>query len=376
MIASRLVTSQVWLITGSQSMYGQDILDQVADQSRQIAERLDGEQRDPGRGPLAARRHRAPTRSRGCSAKRTPAADCIGVIAWMHTFSPAKMWIRGLKTLHKPLLHLHTQFGVELPWHSIDMDFMNLNQAAHGDREFGYIQSRLSTSRKTIAGHVSDPQHPRADRFMGARGARPRRVVDAEGRAIRRQHARCRRHRGRQGRGRSALRGVDRHLRRQRPGRGRRAGAAGGRRQAGRRVRAHLPGGPRVAARRRPARVAAAWRADRARPAEVPAGWRIPRVHHELRGSRRAASAAGAGRAALDGRRLRVRRRGRLEDRDDAAHGQGDGRGPARWHLVHGGLHLRPDRGPRAHPRGAHARGLPEHRRRRPDAGDPSAGDR
>ena len=83
--------------------------------------------------------------------------DCIGVIAWMHTFSPAKMWIRGLKTLHKPLLHLHTQFGVELPWHSIDMDFMNLNQAAHGDREFGYIQSRLSTSRKTIAGHVSDP---------------------------------------------------------------------------------------------------------------------------------------------------------------------------------------------------------------------------
>ena len=67
------------------------------------------------------------------------------------------MWIRGLKTLHKPLLHLHTQFGVELPWHSIDMDFMNLNQAAHGDREFGYIQSRLSTSRKTIAGHVSDP---------------------------------------------------------------------------------------------------------------------------------------------------------------------------------------------------------------------------
>jgi L-arabinose isomerase len=86
--------------------------------------------------------------------------ECIGVIAWMHTFSPAKMWIRGLKTLRKPLLHLHTQFGVELPWHSIDMDFMNLNQAAHGDREFGYIQSRLSTPRKTIAGHVSD-EHTR-----------------------------------------------------------------------------------------------------------------------------------------------------------------------------------------------------------------------
>src|SRR4029453_1015334 len=80
----------------------------------------------------------------------------MGVIAWMPTFSPAKMWIRGLRALQKPLLHLHTQFGVELPWDSIDMDFMNLNQAAHGDREFGYIQSRLSTSRKTVAGHVSD----------------------------------------------------------------------------------------------------------------------------------------------------------------------------------------------------------------------------
>ena len=75
-------------------------------------------------------------------------------IAWMHTFSPAKMWIAGLDALHKPLLHLHTQANVELPWATIDMDFMNLNQAAHGDREFGYIQSRLGVPRKTVAGHV------------------------------------------------------------------------------------------------------------------------------------------------------------------------------------------------------------------------------
>ncbi len=156
MIASRLVTSQVWLITGSQSMYGQDILDQVADQSRQIAERLDASSEIP----VEVRWLPVVTSSDEIArvlGEANASPDCIGVIAWMHTFSPAKMWIRGLKTLHKPLLHLHTQFGVELPWQSIDMDFMNLNQAAHGDREFGYIQSRLSTSRKTIAGHVGDP---------------------------------------------------------------------------------------------------------------------------------------------------------------------------------------------------------------------------
>ena len=157
MIASRLVSSQVWLITGSQSMYGQDILDQVADQSRQIAERLGASSEIP----VEVRWVPVVTSSDEIArvlGEANASPDCIGVIAWMHTFSPAKMWIRGLKTLHKPLLHLHTQFGVELPWQSIDMDFMNLNQAAHGDREFGYIQSRLSTSRKTIAGHVSDPR--------------------------------------------------------------------------------------------------------------------------------------------------------------------------------------------------------------------------
>ncbi len=157
MIASRQVTSQVWLITGSQSMYGQDILDQVADQSRQIAERLDGSAEIPVEVRWMPVVTDTDSIARVLSEANTSAA-CIGVIAWMHTFSPAKMWIRGLKTLQKPLLHLHTQFGVELPWSSIDMDFMNLNQAAHGDREFGYIQSRLSQPRKTIAGHISDPE--------------------------------------------------------------------------------------------------------------------------------------------------------------------------------------------------------------------------
>ncbi|CAN7307280.1 L-arabinose isomerase [Mycolicibacterium frederiksbergense] len=157
MIASRLATSQVWLITGSQSLYGPDVLNQVADQSRQIAERLDGSSEIP----VEVRWLPVVTDAEQIArvlGDANAAPECVGVIAWMHTFSPAKMWIRGLKSLRKPLLHLHTQFGVELPWQTIDMDFMNLNQAAHGDREFGYIQSRLSTSRKTIAGHVSDPR--------------------------------------------------------------------------------------------------------------------------------------------------------------------------------------------------------------------------
>jgi L-arabinose isomerase len=82
---------------------------------------------------------------------------CVGVVAWMHTFSPAKMWIAGLTALRKPLLHLHTQFNRDLPWPEIDMDFMNLNQSAHGDREFGFIGTRMRLRRKTIVGHWSDP---------------------------------------------------------------------------------------------------------------------------------------------------------------------------------------------------------------------------
>ena len=79
--------------------------------------------------------------------------NCIGIIAWMHTFSPAKMWIGGLKILQKPLMHLHTQFNRDIPWESIDMDFMNLNQSAHGDREFGFIMARMRLNRKIVVGH-------------------------------------------------------------------------------------------------------------------------------------------------------------------------------------------------------------------------------
>ncbi|CUR58370.1 L-arabinose isomerase [metagenome] len=147
---------EVWLLTGSQRLYGNETLEQVAAQSQCIAEQL----RDEAGIPLdvvwkpvlldAESIHRQMLEANGSSA-------CVGVIAWMHTFSPAKMWIAGLDALAKPLLHLHTQAAMELPWSTIDMDFMNLNQAAHGDREFGYIQSRLGIARKTIAGHIDSP---------------------------------------------------------------------------------------------------------------------------------------------------------------------------------------------------------------------------
>lgn len=147
---------EIWFLTGSQSLYGDDTLRQVAEQSRRIAEEL-------------AARPEVTVRLRWREVLTTTDAirremldanaddSCVGVVAWMHTFSPAKMWINGLEALRKPLLHLHTQVNVDLPWDTIDMDFMNLNQAAHGDREFGYIQARLGVARKTVAGHVSDP---------------------------------------------------------------------------------------------------------------------------------------------------------------------------------------------------------------------------
>jgi len=140
----------IWFLTGSQGLYGEDTLRQVAEQSQRIAEAL----------PVPVEWKPVLTDAaaiRRIMLEANADDSCAGVIAWMHTFSPAKMWIAGLDALRKPLLHLHTQANVELPWSSIDMDFMNLNQAAHGDREFGHIQTRLGVPRKTVAGHVSDP---------------------------------------------------------------------------------------------------------------------------------------------------------------------------------------------------------------------------
>lgn len=147
---------EIWFLTGSQGLYGEDTLRQVAEQSQEVARAL-GEADD-----IPVRVVWKPVLTSADAIRRVALeanADdaCVGLIAWMHTFSPAKMWIAGLDALRTPLLHLHTQANRSLPWAELDMDFMNLNQAAHGDREFGYIQSRLGVARSTVAGHVSDP---------------------------------------------------------------------------------------------------------------------------------------------------------------------------------------------------------------------------
>jgi L-arabinose isomerase len=146
----------VWFLTGSQHLYGSEILQQVAEQSQLIVDTLNNQ--DAVTISIAFK----PVLTDAAAIRRvmidaTSDDDCLGVIAWMHTFSPAKMWIAGLDALRKPLLHLHTQANRDLPWSTIDMDFMNLNQAAHGDREFGFIQTRMGVTRKTVAGHVTDP---------------------------------------------------------------------------------------------------------------------------------------------------------------------------------------------------------------------------
>ncbi|GAA3614888.1 L-arabinose isomerase [Microlunatus ginsengisoli] len=145
-----------WFLTGSQGLYGPETLAQVEQQSRAVVEALN----DAGTLPVPVEWKPVLTDSAAIHAIIMAAnadPDCIGLIAWMHTFSPAKMWITGLDALKTPFLHLHTQANVSLPWAEIDMDFMNLNQAAHGDREFGFITARLGVPRTIVAGHVSDP---------------------------------------------------------------------------------------------------------------------------------------------------------------------------------------------------------------------------
>lgn len=151
-----LAGSEVWFLTGSQNLYGEETLRQVAEQSAEVVRTLQESSEIPVRVVFK-------DVLKDSESIRRAALDAnsddkvIGLIAWMHTFSPAKMWIRGLTELNKPLLHLHTQANEALPWADIDFDFMNLNQAAHGDREFGYIQSRMGVARKTVVGHVSNP---------------------------------------------------------------------------------------------------------------------------------------------------------------------------------------------------------------------------
>jgi L-arabinose isomerase len=147
---------EVWLVAGSQDLYGDSALRQVDEHAGEIARALDEAGTIPVR-VVSKPVLRNPESIRALCLEANAAERCVGLVAWMHTFSPAKMWIAGLARLQKPLLHLHTQFSRDLPWAEIDMDFMNLHQSAHGDREFGFIQTRMGLGRKTVVGHWADP---------------------------------------------------------------------------------------------------------------------------------------------------------------------------------------------------------------------------
>jgi L-arabinose isomerase len=161
----------VWFLTGSQHLYGPETLKQVDEDSKHIVEGLNGQGGLPVTlifKPVLKTPEEITAALRDADASE----DCIGVVAWMHTFSPAKMWIKGLTRLKKPLCHLHTQFNRDIPWSTIDMDFMNLNQSAHGDREFGFICARLRKSRKVIVGHWQEKQvHEKLSVWMRAAAA-------------------------------------------------------------------------------------------------------------------------------------------------------------------------------------------------------------
>ena len=148
---------EAWFVTGSQHLYGEETLKQVASHSEEIARTLEASETLPVRivfKPVLT----TPDAIKQLCLEANNDNKCIGIIAWMHTFSPAKMWIAGLKSLQKPMCHLHTQYNRDIPWSTIDMDFMNLNQSAHGGREFGFINTRMRLNRKVIVGHWQEAE--------------------------------------------------------------------------------------------------------------------------------------------------------------------------------------------------------------------------
>jgi L-arabinose isomerase len=159
---------EIWFVTGSQHLYGSETLKQVDAHSKQIADALHNSSKIPVKvvfKPVLT----TPDAIYNVCMEANASKNCIGLITWMHTFSPAKMWIGGLKALQKPFVHLHTQFNRDIPWSDIDMDFMNLNQSAHGGREFGFIGTRLRINRKVVVGHwQEDDVHEKLGVWMRA----------------------------------------------------------------------------------------------------------------------------------------------------------------------------------------------------------------
>ena len=365
---------ECWFLTGSQALYGEETLHQVAEQSRQIVTMLaDGPE-------ISIRLVWKPVLTGADEIRRicldaSASDNCVGVIAWMHTFSPAKAWIAGLEALRKPLLHFHTQVNVSLPWDQIDMDFMNLNQAAHGDREFGYIETRMGVLRKTVAGHASRSGGPVTDRgvepgrardWHAAQGLRMARFGDnmrdvavTEGDKVEAQI--------KLGVSVNAygvndlVAAVDARL-------------YGGGRRDRRRIRAtsttSSPSSPSAARGTNRCATPPGSRSGCGRFLDD-GGFSAFTTNFEDLGGLRQLPGIAVQRLMADG--YGFGGGGRLEDSRAAPDLQGDGRRPARGNLIHGGLHVPSRAGGAQGPRRAHARGVPEHRGRHADLRDPPA---
>ncbi len=213
----KLKSLEVWFVTGSQHLYGPETLKAVAKHSQEIAKALNAAAAIPVKVVFKPVMVSPDAITELCQAANN-AANCIGLITWCHTFSPSKMWINGLKQLRKPIAHLHTQYNRDIPWSTIDMDFMNMNQAAHGDREHGFIMSRLRMNRKVVVGFW---QEAAVQAKLGAWARAAAAWHDWQGaqvRPLRRQHARSGGDRRRQGRRADEVRFLRQHLRRRRPG--------------------------------------------------------------------------------------------------------------------------------------------------------------
>src|ERR1700728_170842 len=155
MTAKAFEALELWFVAGSHELYGEAALAEVDADAREVAAGLNAADQLPVRvvhRPVVS----SPSAIRDLCIQANSADSCVGLIVWMHTFSPGKMWIAGLSELQRPLLHLHTQFNAALPWSEIDMDYMNLHQSAHGDREFGFMAARMGLRRKIVAGHGGD----------------------------------------------------------------------------------------------------------------------------------------------------------------------------------------------------------------------------
>ncbi len=332
-------SNEVWFVTGSQHLYGPDTLQTVAEHATAIASALDAAPGIPVKVVVKPVLTGSDEILRLCQAADAD-DSCVGLITWMHTFSPAKMWIAGLEALRKPFLHLHTQFNERDP-------LVVHRHGLHEPQPGGPRRPRVRVHRGPAAAGadgrrraLGGPRGPGPDRCLDPRGQRTSRLGDRPDRPLRRQHARGRGHRRRQGRGPAAARVQRQHLRGRRP-RGTGRGGLGRRRRPvdrglSRRVRRRT--GP-VPGRRAPRRTARR-RADRGRSPRVPRRRPLHRPHRHLRGPPRPQPAARPGRPAADGRWIRLRRRGRLEDGGHGPGHEGHVRGTARRRVVHGGLHL------------------------------------